>query len=259
MKSRRLLILAGALVLVLALLFKAPAALVYGLLLPKDRALPVQLYGVDGSLLDGSVAGVVLNGRTLLADLRWTLNPLALLAGRASLTLSTGKEPILLDGAVSRSVLGSTRVSDLRLNSALRPLAAAIGYPFIPVDGQIGLELTSLSATGTRITAAEGNAQLVGLVWALGANPAPLGDFRADLANEGDDIVARLASVSGPLELTGEARLLPDQSYTTDIRIKPKPEAPPIVQNMLRQLGQPDPQGFYQLRRSGSLQPAGAP
>jgi len=256
-KSRRLLILAGALVLVLSLLFKAPAALIYGLLLPKDRALPVQLYGVDGSLLSGRVAGVVLNGRTLLADLHWKLKPLALLAGRASLTLNTGKEPILLDGSVSRSVLGSLRLSDLRLNSALRPLAAAIGYPFIPVDGQIGLELDSLSATGTRITAAEGSAQLVGLVWALGANPAPLGDFRADLVTEGDDIVVRLASVSGPLELDGEARLLPDQSYTTDIRIKPKPEAPPMVQNMLRQLGQPDPQGFYRLRRSGTLNTAG--
>ncbi len=62
MKSRRLLILAAALVLVLSLLFKAPAALIYGLFLPKDRPLPVQLYGVDGSLLSGRIAGVVLDG-----------------------------------------------------------------------------------------------------------------------------------------------------------------------------------------------------
>jgi len=256
MKLRRFL-LVGTLVLILALVVKAPAAVLYGLFLPKDQALPVQLYGLDGTLFQGRVAGIALNGRTLLGDLHWELHPLSLVLGRASLTLKTGKEPILLEGDASRSLLGNVGLQDFRVNSALRPLAATMGYPFIPVDGQIGITLDSLKASGNSIVAAEGSAQLVGLVWALGANPAPLGDFRADIVTEGEDIVARLASVAGSLDLSGEARLLPDQSYTTDIKIKPKADAPPMVQNMLAQLGQPDAQGYYNLRRSGTLRPAG--
>lgn len=255
MKLRSVLLI-GLPVLLLALLFHAPVAILQGWFQAKDQPAPAELYGLEGSIAQGRVDGVVTGGRTVLADLRWRLRPLPLLLGRLGLTLNAGKEPILFDGQASVSLLGTLRLSEFRANAGLRPLLRAVGYPFLPIDGQAGLDFSKLVAVGRQLKSAEGNVQLQGLAWVLGQNPTPLGDFRADVTTEGGDIVARLASVSGPLELSGDARLLPDQSYELQIRLKPKPGAPPMLQNMLVQLGAPDAQGYYQIRRNGTLAPA---
>lgn len=252
MKLRSLL-LAGLPVLLLALLVCAPAASLYGWLRPGDQPSAIELFGLEGNLSAGRVAGVVVNGRTVLADLDWRLRPQQALLGRLGLSLKATKDPTLLDGALSISPLGTLRLQDFRANAGLRPLMAGLGYPFLPVDGQVGLEFDHLTAAKRQLRDAEGSVQLLGLAWALGANPTPLGDFRADVTTADGVIVAKLSSVSGPLDLDGEARLLADQTWEFQARLKAKPGAPPMLQNMLQQLGAPGTQGYYQLRRQGAL------
>lgn len=260
MKLRRYLWI-GLPVLLLALFAYAPAPLLQHWLKPKDAPAPAELFGLEGTLVKGRIDGVVVGGRTVMADLNWQLRPLQLLLGRLGLALNAGKEPILLDGQASISPLGRLRLNGLRANASLPALLASLGY-FLPFDGQAGLDIAKLVAVDRQLRHAEGSVQIQGLAWALGPSRTPLGDFRADVTTEDKDIVARLASVSGPLELSGEARLLPDQSYELNMQMKPKPGAPPMLPNMLSQLGAPDPQGFYHLRRQGMLappQPAPAP
>lgn len=251
----------GLPVFVLSLLAYVPATLLHAWLKPKDAPAPAELFGLEGTLAGGRVDGVVVGGRTVMADLHWQLRPLQLLLGRVGLALTSGKEPILLDGKGSLSLLGRLRLSDFRANAGLPALLTSVGY-FLPFDGQAGLDFTKLVAVDRQLKQAEGSVQLQGLAWALGPNRTPLGDFRADVTTEDKDIVARLASVSGPLELAGEARLLPDQSYELQMKMKPKPGAPPMLPNMLAQMGAPDAQGYYHLRRQGTLappQPAAVP
>ncbi|PPE73156.1 hypothetical protein C3942_15165 [Solimonas fluminis] len=255
MKIRSLLLI-GLGFLAVALLVQAPAASVYAWLKPKDRPLPVELFGLEGRLVDGRVAGVVRNGSTLVSDLRWQLQPAQLLLGRVGLALQSTRDPVLLDGKLSVSPLGTLRLAGLRANGGLRPVAAAAGFPFVPLDGQLGLDIRQLRMAKGRLLQAEGTVDLQGLAWALG-QPTPLGDFRAEVTTEDGHIVAQLSSVSGPLELSGEARLAPDQSYELDLRARAKPGAPPMLPNLLMQMGPPDAQGFHRLRRQGLL--PGAP
>jgi len=245
----------GLPVLLLSLLAYAPAYLLQTWLKPKDAPATAELFGLEGTLARGRLDGVVVGGRTVMADLHWQLRPLQLLLGRVGLTLNAGKEPILLDGKASVSPFGRLRLSGLRANAGLPALLSSLGY-FLPFDGQAGLDFARLVADERQLKQAEGSVQLQGLAWALGPNRTPLGDFRADVTTEDKDIVAKLASVSGPLELSGEARLLPDQSYELQMQMKPKPGAPPMLPNMLAQLGAPDAQGYYHLRRQGTLAPA---
>ncbi|HSW15470.1 MAG TPA: type II secretion system protein N [Solimonas sp.] len=254
MKLRSLL-LTGLPVLLLALLAYAPAATLKGWLQPKDQPPAAELFGIEGTLVAGRVDGVVIGGRTVVADLHWQLRPLQLLLGRIGWTLDAGKDPILFNGQASMSALGTLRLADFRANAGLPALLGSLGY-FLPFDGQAGLDFSRLVARGRQLQQAEGSVQLQGLAWALGPNRTPLGDFRADVTTTDEgDVIAKLASVSGPLELSGEARLKPDQSYDTHLQMKPKPGAPPMLQNMLTQMGAPDPQGYYHLTRQGSLAP----
>lgn len=252
MKLRGLIAI-GAVALIIGLLLEAPAANLYIWLQPKDAPTPVQLFGLEGSLANGRVDGVVNNGRTVLNDVRWSLRPLPLLLGRAAFRVNTIREPVLLDGRVSVSPLGTVRLGGFRANAGLRPLLATLGYPFVPVDGQAGLDITRLVARDGRLRAAQGLVELQGVAWALGSPATPLGDYRAEVSTEEDVILAKVSSVSGPLELSGEARMKPDQTYELDLLLRPRPGAPPLVSNLMTQLGAPDPQGFYRLRREGTL------
>ncbi|HEY0916237.1 MAG TPA: type II secretion system protein N [Solimonas sp.] len=252
----RSLVLIGLGFLVVALLMQAPAASLYAWLKPKDRPLPVELFGLEGRLLDGRVAGVVRNGSTLVSDLRWQLEPGQLLLGRIGLALQSTRDPVLMDGKLSVSPLGTLRLGDFRANGGLRPVAAAAGFPFVPLDGQLGLDIRELRLAKGRLQQAEATVDLQGLAWALG-QPTPLGDFRAEITTEDGHIVAQLTSVSGPLELSGEARLAPDQNYELNLRARAKPGAPPMLPNLLMQMGPPDAQGFHTLKRQGLL--PGAP
>lgn len=255
MKIRSLLLI-GLGFLVVALLVQAPAASVYAWLKPKDRPLPVELFGLEGRLVDGRVAGIVRNGSTLVSDLRWQLQPVQLLLGRVGLALQSTRDPVLLDGKLSVSPLGTLRVAGLRANGGLRPLAAAAGFPFVPLDGQLGLDIRELRMAKGRLQQAEATVDLQGLAWALG-QPTPLGDFRAEITTEDGNIVAQISSVSGPLDLSGEARLAQDQTYEVNLRARAKPGAPPMLPNLLMQMGPPDAQGFHTLKRQGLL--PGAP
>lgn len=245
----------GVVALIIGLLLEAPAASLYAWLQPKDAPQPVQLFGLEGSFANGRVDGVVNNGRTVLADLRWSLRPLPLLLGRAAWRVNTIREPVLIDGRASLSPLGTLRLAGFRANAGLRPLLASLGYPFVPVDGQAGLDIGRLVTRKGKLLDAQGLIELQGVAWALGAPPTPLGDYRAEVETENDVIVAKVSSVAGPLELSGDARVQPDQSYELDLKLRPKPGAPPLVSNLMMQLGAPDPQGFYRLRRSGTLAP----
>lgn len=257
MKPRSRLLWACAVVFVLALLVRAPAATVYGWFGPAPGTpAPLRLVGVEGSLLNGAAAGLLVKGRTLAAPLNWTLHPLALLIGRISADLDT-RGDLTATGRIAL-LPGGLNVHQLRAGGELRMLALAVRQP-LPLTGQLALDLSELKIRDGVPTHAQGRVMVGNLAWALGAKPVPLGDFQAEVAPEGEELVAILSSLSGPLELSGNARLRPDRSYLLDIRIKAKPGTDPALGGLLSGLGRPDPQGYYSLRRNGQLPGAAEP
>lgn len=255
--KRRWLIFLAASVFLMGLLASAPVAMVYAWLAPKDPS-PRQLVGLSGTLREGRVTAVVNNNRTVLSDLHWQLKPLWLLAGRFAAQLDGGGENLLVDGGISVTPAGTLRFTQLRTNGRLAALTSAIGYPF-PIDGTAGLNFEKLVLSGGVPLTAQGNGMVQGLAYTLARDPIPLGDFQVDVTTEQDVIVASLASVSGPLELKGEARLQPDGAYESLIRVRPRPDASTMVRNLLNSLGQPDVSGWYQIRKVGQMRPKPPP
>lgn len=253
MTTRRLLIVAAA-VFVLGLLAQAPAAIVYGWTFARTPDAPVRLYGTAGTIVSGSAVQVTRGNQTLLADLHWSLRPWTLPLGRLGYRLSTSSAPLLLDGEVSVG-LGGTRARKLKASGELRALAAAAGQAFVPVAGQVGVDLQSLRLRDGWPSAAVGQLRVVGLSWALARQPIALGDYQVDLDTEDGDIVAQISTLAGVLDASGDARLKPDRSYELNLQLRPRPDAPPMVANLLRSIGTPDAQGYYRLRRAGQVPP----
>jgi general secretion pathway protein N len=252
MKIRSLLII-GIATFVLALLIKTPAALVYGWFGGgAGQTAQMRLFGVDGTLVSGRADAVIANGKPALTRIEWRLRPLSLLLARAQYHLQASGAPILLDGQVAAG-LGPMRVDDLKASGDLRSLAAVAGQPFVPMQGQVALDLAKLRLRDNWPVSAEGRVSVSGLSWALGPQPVLLGDYQADFSNEGDDLLALISTVSGPLEVNGDARLKGDRNYELHLQLRPKPDAPPMVANLLRATGAADAQGYYHLRQSGQV------
>ncbi len=255
MKLRYLLL--GVFTFVIALLVYAPAAVLYGWSQPAADAPrpPLSLSGISGTLFHGQAAAITLQQRPLLSNLNWSLQPLQLLLGRLAFQLNTnpaGGDALLLDGRVAAG-LGGIRVNELKLNGGVRTLASAIGQSFVPVNGQAALNLEHLRLRDHWPTDAAGELQLMGLAWTLARDPVALGDYAATISRDKDDIVALIRTVGGPLDLNGDARARPDRSYELHLQLKPKPDAPPMVVNLVRSLGQPDAQGYFHIRQNGQM------
>lgn len=249
MPRRSHLILVALAGFVLSLVLFAPAATLAGWLQPRLGS--IELVGVDGTLREGRVAAIRKDGRTLIDALRWRWRLSDLLLGRFGADLSADGS-VLLDGRVSRS-FGSLRAQDLRLSGTLAPLLAAANQPFAPLDGQLALDLTRLRLQDRWPVDAEGVIRIDRLAWTLARTPLLLGSYEATLAPDGADLVATVRTLAGALEVNGDARAKPDRSYELHLQLKPRSNAPPMLQNLLNSLGAPDPQGFYHLRREGRL------
>lgn len=249
---RKYYVIAAVVTFVVGLILLAPAAVLYGWIKPKLAQTTVELAGVEGSLREGSVAAVLVGGRPLVDKLHWHLSLAELLIGRIGLDLDSSGATVL-DGHISKG-FASLRAHDLRIATGLKPLLAASGQAFAPLDGQASLELTRLKLRGNWPSDAEGSLHIQNLAWTLARDPVALGDYQADFKPDGNDIVALVHTLAGALDVNGDARVKPDHSYELHLQLRPKPGAPPLIVNMLSSLGQPDPQGYYHLRREGKLQ-----
>jgi general secretion pathway protein N len=255
----RTLILLGLAVFLLTAVLQAPAAHLQRAFGESLAASGVQISGIEGTLSQGRAAQLSLQGRPLIRDLGWTLNRLQLLLGRASFALEGGRDGVLLNGTAFVVPSGTWNLRDFRLATPLADGMAALGVPFVPMEAQALIELSRLSLRDGWPEQAQGRVSLRALNWKLGREPVAFGDYEAVIENETAGIKAVVRSLSGALDLSGEARLGEDRGYELHLQMRPRPDAPPMVGNLVRNLGQPDVQGWYHLRRRGQAPGAPAP
>ncbi|MDR3415843.1 MAG: type II secretion system protein N [Nevskia sp.] len=261
MKTRTLVVV-GVLVLIWSLLMHAPAANLYAWFAPKNS--PVELYGLDGDIARGKVQTVSLGGHPLLQSLRWRFQPWWLPLLRLSFAVEGGQD-LNLDGRVALGPAGGVDVSGAHAGGGVKAMLGLAGIPFVPVDGQVRLNLDSLKLRKGFPSSAAGTLEVHGLAWTLVKDPQPLGDFKATITTErpttgtsgGNTIKAVIEPIAGPVDASGEVHLLADRSYDYDLQLKARDSSNATLNNMMQSLGQPDTRGYYHLRNRGTL--AGAP
>lgn len=243
----------GLAVFLITVLLQWPASRLHGLLASSLNQSGLQLQGLSGTVSAGRVAQISVKGQAVVRDLGWTLQAWRLLLGRASLHLNGGSDGTLVDGTLYVVPSGTLTLSEFQIATALRSALAAAGQANLPVEGQLVADISTLKLREGWPTRAEGLITVRGLGWKLGREPVLLGDYEALIENETAGIKATVRTLAGSLEVSGEARASDDRSYELHLQMRPKAEAPPLVINLVRNLGQPDNQGWYHLRRRGQL------
>ncbi|GAC1624874.1 MAG: hypothetical protein NVS9B10_11290 [Nevskia sp.] len=255
-RTRNLVIL-GAAVFLVSLLLNAPVALLHAKLAPPGNGGGLQPSGLDGTLAEGRASSLLMNGRPLLGKLHWRFKPWSLLLARLAFQIDSSGD-LTMDGTATRPVTGGLDIDGLRAAGPLKDLLSLTGDVGVPVAGQFGLRLDSARIRSGFVNRVDGEVTINGLKWTLAKDPVLLGDFLLRIATEKDVITGRLEPLSGPLDVGGEIRVKTDRSYEIDLTVKATPNAEPLVQNLVRSLGQPDAQGNFHIRSAGSLA-GGAP
>ena len=257
--KRHQLIFIGLAVFLLTALLQWPATRLHGLFATGLSQSRVQLQSLSGDLSSGRVAQVSIRGQAVVRDLGWTLQAWRLLLGRASVHLSGGSDGTLIDGTAYVVPSGTLTFSDFQISAALKSVLAVAGQANLPVEGQLAADIDTFKLRKGWPTRADGLVTVRGMGWKLGREPVLLGDYEALVENETAGIKATIRTLAGSLEVSGEARADEDRNYELHLQMRPKPDAPPLVMNLVRNLGQPDNQGWYHLRRRGQAATSSAP
>lgn len=251
MKKRWLFTLAGAAFL-LTLVLHAPAALLLGGAPDPKKPGQARLHGVYGTLSEGGFAAMSVNNRPVLRSGRWTLHPAWLALLRIAVDFEAGEDAVVR-ARVSRSVFGTLKLSNLNSAGSVKALLQMAGQPPLPIEGQARLDLPLLRLDKGAPVEADGSIEVESLVWTLAKDPLPLGSFNAALSTDDKGVTVNFGSGPGPLELGGTALLGTDRAYDVNLQLRPRPDATEALLSLLRSLGPPDPQGWYHLRRKGTL------
>jgi hypothetical protein len=245
--------MAGVLVFLGTAVLAAPAATLYAWIAPRLGAAPVTLAGVQGQLSQGRAAQVLVRNQPLIGDLGWNLQALQLLLGRLSVKLDGGRDGSLVDGRVFVVPSGTITLQDFRAAMPLRGAFAAAGQSFVPVEGQVAVDIQTLQVREQWPTQAQGVVRVQGLNWKLGREAVPLGDYEVLVDTGTGGISGDIRTVGGPLEVAGTVKLDAERRYELQLRLRPKPNAPAMLPNLVRSLGAPDAEGWYRLQRKGQL------
>lgn len=178
-----------------------------------------------GALVLGDAAGTVWKGRGVLAvrsgagfrslaDVEWRCNPLSILTGRLSVTLS-GNAP----GANLRGNLG-LGLRSVRLEKVDASLPVAAIEPAVPVaalvkpEGRLRLVADSLEIGAQSVRGA------ATVEWAEAgmSGIARVGDYRLQITGSGDSAVMQLATLRGDLRLNGNGQWRASQPRQIEMR-----------------------------------------
>ncbi|UXY17057.1 type II secretion system protein N [Chitiniphilus purpureus] len=187
----------GALLLLFALA-RLPAVLFIGQL-----PAPWQAGSVEGTLWQGRIGQLGVNGMQLLQDVRWQWQPAALLRGELAWQLSTrhrdqpGQARLVLGAGGARAEAVALQLPAAPLFALDKRLAA------IQLGGELRIDAPLLSRTDWNATVVQwlrANAMVT-------PNANPFGDYRITLGREGSVPTWQIAPLGGTLAIVGNGRL----------------------------------------------------
>jgi hypothetical protein len=226
----------------LILIARFPAAWAVALL-PPDLSCDA----VEGTIWNGTCAGLMLHHQQLIGDLAWQLHPARLLAARLAAHVELTQQGDFANADAELAPGGQLRARDVHANVHLNPAL----IPQLPrgFGGTARAELALVEIKNGRLTDLRGTLEGHDLAQGSGA-PTALGSYALSFAGEsGGALVGALHDLGGPLAVTGTVRVTPEPGFVTEGTVAPRASASANLVQQLQMLGAPDAQG----RRSFSI------
>ena len=232
-----------------------PASSVYSLV--SDKQLPVKLYGIDGSIWNGSADSAVMPRKPPVEDIHWQLNPFALLLARISADFNArfNNQPII--GHIKLSAGGQLTLSDLKTSMAASEIARLASVPLGEFEGEVFLNIKTASMTEAELPVIDG-----ALIWRNAkvtlTEAVDLGQLNIQFSPQTNgDLLAKLSNDKGSIDISGELTVSQNKAYKMDIVLTPKSNTSPSITQSLGFFAQRQANGSYRIKQNGNLRQFG--
>ncbi len=215
--------------------------------------LPVKLYGVQGSIWNGSADKAVIPGKPSIDNIQWTINPTMLLLARVSGEAKASIKNQNIIGNFSVSATGTLSASDIRARIDAPVVQELAQMPIGELGGTFNINIESLEIKENRLPFIKGelkwkNAKLTVL------DTVDLGFINLKInTDEADTLLATITNTKGQIQLSGDATLDNNKSYKLNLRLTPDSKAPNNIRQSLAMFAKRQTDASYLLKRKGNL------
>lgn len=252
MKKGLMLALLGAAAFVIFLVITAPATLLASIV---QRAAPVELQGVSGSMWRGSAQRVVAP-ELALGPLNWRLHGWPLLLGKVRLNIEIPDGAPHLSGKaeITASVTKKLSLSDVDLQADAAWVLTQAALP-LAADGRFHLQIRSAELREGALPRIEGQ-----LEWRDARVVYPqtytLGAYRMTLRHHPETdpefLLGEIKDIDSAFKIDGTLKVDRQGDYELTARLAAAPNAPQIFRDTLLFLGEPAADGSVQIERNGN-------
>lgn len=243
--TRKRLVIVGVLVFVIGLVVLFPARVAYQWF----GAGLFEVAGLNGTVWRGEADAVETSG-VAISDVRWTMQPLQLLLGRAAFDLEGDLANGSVAGNVQLGFTGNIAAKDVQAFIPLDSLQSALRLPGLQGSGSARFEEIRIS--GNTLESAIGSVEVANLVSPL-LGRAPIGGYRLEFQPTDDGVVASVEDTDGVLDVAGSLTVDSTWAYSLLAMVTAKAEASDELKSQLRQLGPANDRGQREVRIEGRL------
>jgi len=217
-----------------------------------DNDIPMQIYGLNGTVWQGT-ANTIIYDKKRFEAISWEFHPLDLLMAKASASVRFKGNGSSVKSKVSKSFFGDVIFQNLQANVGAAELIKMLKIPAVKLSGDYALNLSQLELAGKKVQYLQGR-----LLWSEAASSFPqkltLGDIYSDFSTSDDGVImAKLGDGGGPLELSGDVTVAPDGKYDVKGLLSARAGRQSVLGRSLGFIGKYDSKGKASFNKTGNL------
>jgi len=223
----------------------------------KNTSLPVKLYGVQGSIWNGSAEKVIIPNQPAIDNIKWNINPAMLLLARISGDVKASIKNQNVTGDISVSAMGNFSASNVRARIEAPVMQELIKMPLGELGGVFNINIESFETVQNGLPNIAANIKWQNATLTI-LESVDLGFIDLNLkTNDNNQLTADISNKKGQLLLDGNARLENNKAYDLNLRITPENNADQNIRQSVSMLAKRQTDGSYLLKRKGNLRELG--
>lgn len=233
-----------------------PAAKVVSLL-EKNTQLPVQLYGIHGSIWEGTAEKAIMKGQPPMSNISWSINPFMALFAQVSGEVKGSIREQNIIGNIRYSALGSFSASDVRTSIDAAMVQDLIQLPMGELGGTFNINVESFSANPEGLPEITANIKWRNAKLTM-IETVDLGQVTIDIKPGKDEqLLASISNKNGHLLLKGKINVDNKKAYDINLSITPESKANENLRQSLKMFAKRQTDGSYLVKRKGKLSDLG--
>jgi len=218
---------------------------------------PVSIQGVSGTLWEGEAYLIRIDNNIQLEQTSWSFNLWKLLIGKLSANIDTSFLGETITAEAGSSFLGRVFVNDLKATVAASEVTRLANIPLARLDGPIILDIQNAQWKQGELPLASGSIKWNDASVTV-AESASLGNVLVLLSESEQQLLkAEIKNEGGDISINGSAELIAEADYAAEITLVPSASASNNIKQSLGMFAKRQPNGEYNIKRSGSLSSLG--